>query len=198
MATQQSASSTHPTGSAGKLLAITGVGPDKPGLVAGLTQLVCEFNGNIDDSTMTRLAGQFAMILIVTLPANTDDEALLTACNALAQQLNIALNVSPLAEPAPKALAAQPPHAEFILTVAGHDRTGITYHVTQTLAKHGANITDLTARQMQGDNGLVYLMVVEFDLTNAAARQPLQAELDALATSLNLDMRCRLIDTVAL
>jgi glycine cleavage system transcriptional repressor len=198
MTTLQPAASPNPISVAGRLLAITGVGPDKPGLVAGLTQLVCEFNGNIDDSTMTRLAGQFAMILIVTLPADTDDEAFLTACNALAQQLNIALNVSPLAEPAPKALAAQAPHAEFILTVAGHDRTGITYHVTQTLAKHGANITDLTARQMQGDDGLVYLMVVEFDLTDAAARQALQAELDTLASTLNLDMRCRPIDTVAL
>jgi glycine cleavage system transcriptional repressor len=193
-----SVTSTAGSGVAGKLLAITGVGPDKPGLVAGLAHLVCQFNGNIDDSTMTRLAGQFAMILIITLPMDTNDDDFLAACNTLAQQLNIALNVSPLAEPAPNALSTPTAHADFILTVAGHDRTGITYHVTQALAKHGANITDLTARQMQGDEGLVYLMVVEFDLVNPATRQALQTELDSLATTLNLDMRCRPIDTVAL
>jgi glycine cleavage system transcriptional repressor len=183
------------------LLAITSVGPDRPGLVAGLTQLVCQYNGNIDDSTMTRLAGQFAMILIVTLPAPTDEAAFLQAAHQLATQLGIALNITTLApdtlvstaNPAPQTASA-----DFILTVAGHDRTGITYHITNALAHYGANITDLTARQMQGDNGLVYLMVIEFDLADQAAMAGLHTTLNDLAATMQLDLRCRRMDAVAL
>ena len=47
---------------------ITAVGKDRPGIVAGVTEVLFDLGGNIEDSSMTILAGEFAMILIVSLP----------------------------------------------------------------------------------------------------------------------------------
>ena len=41
-------------------------GKDRPGIVADVSQLIFETNCNLEDSTMTRLADQFAVILLWT------------------------------------------------------------------------------------------------------------------------------------
>ena len=40
-------------------LALTAVGRDRPGIVAGLTGVLVESGGNVDDSQMSILHGQF-------------------------------------------------------------------------------------------------------------------------------------------
>ena len=43
---------------------ITAVGPDRPGLVQTLTSALLEASGNVADSRMINLRGQFALILL--------------------------------------------------------------------------------------------------------------------------------------
>ncbi len=50
-------------------LVLTVIGPDQPGLVESLSATVAEQGGSWESSRMARLAGQFAGILEVVLPA---------------------------------------------------------------------------------------------------------------------------------
>ena len=55
---------------------ITAVGPDRPGMAHALARELFEAQCNLEDTTMTRLSGQFAMILAVAAPAELSIDAL--------------------------------------------------------------------------------------------------------------------------
>ena len=47
---------------------LTALGDDRPGLVAEVTRYVLERGGNLEDSRMVNLRGQFAMMMLVARP----------------------------------------------------------------------------------------------------------------------------------
>ena len=55
-------------------LVLTCIGPDRPGLVGSLSQVVADHDGNWVESHMARLAGKFAGLLRVEIPAERADE----------------------------------------------------------------------------------------------------------------------------
>jgi glycine cleavage system transcriptional repressor len=180
---------------------MTGIGPDRPGLVSGLATLICQHEGNIEDSTMTRLAGQFAIILIASLPTAIPMAIFETAMNAAAHDMDLKLNASLLAtadKVVPTAKGEVPGSHAYLVSVAGSDRTGITQKVSGILAAHQANITDLNAHRIEGETGPVYVMVVEFDLPLTQSAPNLEAELMQLGTEMSLDVRFRSIQAIQL
>src|SRR5690349_12921563 len=50
------------------LIAISAIGQDRPGIVAALSKVLFEKGCNLEDSSMTRLRGDFAVLLLVSLP----------------------------------------------------------------------------------------------------------------------------------
>lgn len=48
-----------------------------------------------------------------------------------------------------------------MITVHGADRVGIVYAVTSALADAGASIVDVSTEQREGEDGSVYMMVLE-------------------------------------
>ena len=47
---------------------ITAVGDDRPGIVAAFTGALLDLEANLEDTAMTLLEGQFAMVLVIALP----------------------------------------------------------------------------------------------------------------------------------
>ncbi len=45
-----------------RFFAITAIGKDRPGIVAGVSKALYDLGTNIEDSSMTILSGEFAMI----------------------------------------------------------------------------------------------------------------------------------------
>lgn len=133
--------------------AVTVIGRDRPGIVAGITRVLAGFGGNIEDSTMTRLRGTFAMTLVVDVEAEAAEveEALAEA----AHSLGVRVSVSPAVEE-----SAIPAGAHHVLTLHGADRVGIVAEVTALLAQVGGNISEMTTR-LTGD---LYVLVCEVDL----------------------------------
>ena len=50
-------------------LVMTFVGPDQIGIVDRVTRMILEYDGNVEESRMTRLGGEFAMLLLISVPA---------------------------------------------------------------------------------------------------------------------------------
>src|SRR5947207_15837753 len=101
-----------------KLLVMTIIGTDRPGLVESVAALVEEHGGNWLESSMSRLGGQFAGILRVEVPAD-HERVLVSALEALAAKgLRVVVHAD---QPSPVPEAAR----LSLLEVVGHDRPGI-------------------------------------------------------------------------
>jgi glycine cleavage system transcriptional repressor len=163
-------------------LAITVIGPDRPGIVADVAEVLAGLGANLTDSTMTRLRGTFAMTLVCTGPTAAQVEAALGALTDGGRLLATVRVVGP-------ETAATPPGDPYVLTVHGADRLGIVAAVTRVVADAGGNVTDLTTRL----TGPLYVVVAEVDLPPGAA-DALSDRLAGVAASLDVGVALRPAD----
>ena len=119
-----------------RLLVMTVIGPDRPGLVESVAALVAEHGGNWLESRMSRLGGQFAGILRVEVPAEKE-QALVAGLKRLdARGLTVVVHPD---QPKPSAA----PASESVLEIVGQDRPGIVREISRALASFGVNVEEL-------------------------------------------------------
>lgn len=169
------------------VLAVTAVGADRPGIIARVASVLTEHGGNLTDSTMTILGGQFAIMLLVATEAAP--LALEDALAAATRDLGLVVTVRPVGE---GTVGPPPTH---VLSVYGADRTGIVAAVTAGLAARSVNVTDLETRVLEGERP-VYAMLLELALPPGVDPDRLVDELRADAALDDLEATLRPLDTV--
>lgn len=118
-------------------LVLTLLGPDRPGLVEAIAEPIARHGGNWLESRMAHLAGKFAGILRIEVPAG-QEAALVAALRALeATGLKLTIDSGPSAA---RLSGARP----FVLELVGLDRPGIVREISHALAEDGVNIEELT------------------------------------------------------
>ena len=117
-------------------LVLTVIAPDKAGQVERIAECIAEHNGNWLESRMSRMAGQFAGILKVAVPAESYDE-LVEALKALIKHDIRVLIAESGIEPS---CTWKPIAMELV----GNDRPGIVRDITRLLADQGVNVERLT------------------------------------------------------
>ena len=160
---------------------ITAVGPDHPGMAHALAQQLFDAQCNLEDTTMTRLSGQFAMILVVAPPAGLSLETLATRLQPLRESHGLTIDIAP-ASATP--IAEGPRH---ILTAYGPETSGLLARVTQVLAERGVNVTDVQTRVASA--GMAYVMLLELELPMSLRADALEAELRHRAPDLQISLR---------
>jgi glycine cleavage system transcriptional repressor len=144
--------------------AVTAIGRDRPGIVAAISEALLELRCNLEDSHMSILRGHFSVMLIVSVPEETDEAALAERLGRTRDELELeALTVQAVDE-----LAADRPRATHVLSVYGADRPGIVAGVARALAGLGVNVTDLSTRLAGMQEAPIYAMLVEVDLREAS------------------------------
>lgn len=126
---------------------LTVIGPDRPGLVETLSETISDHGGNWVESRMAHLAGQFAGLLLLTVPTERT-QTLRDDLHALAKQgMHITVEVGESGEVA----SPQLHHLE----VMGHDRPGLIRDLTRALRERGINVEELesecTSAPMSGE-----------------------------------------------
>lgn len=176
---------------------MSSIGPDKPGIVAAITRILNQYGCNIEDSTMTRLRDEFATILLLEIPESVNLDTLRQEFSRLLEaEMGMIVTLKPVEE---RIHADTKANSEpYMISVAGEDRTGITYHVTQVLADSQVNITDLNAQVIEGENGPVYIMMLEVDIPSDAAATQVTKALKALESQLEVEIQVRPLEGVAL
>jgi len=164
-------------------IAVTAVGLDRPGIVAAITKTLYEHGANIEDSRSAILGGHFSMMLIVAMPDGSDAASLEGDLVGAAGALDLIVAVRPVAE-APHGHTTGIPH---VISVYGADRPGIVARVSDTLASHNVNITDLATHVVEGDTP-VYVMLLEATIPVGADPEP---DLKALGAELGVDVSIR-------
>lgn len=165
-------------------LVITAVGPDKPGIVGQISSRIHSAGGNILDSRMVNLRGQFSlMVLIEVNEAFVDD--LKKDLPQIGQQLGLILNVIPQVNPSPPAEGLR-----YRLKTYSVDQPGIVAGLTGLLRSFGINIEELSARQESAPfaGHPIFLCEIEMTVPSKVSLSTLRSELNRLCEELNCDL----------
>jgi glycine cleavage system transcriptional repressor len=156
------------------------IGRDRPGIVAAITGPLAALGANLEDSRMTILQGQFAVMLVVEADS-PDGGVLERALEDAAQELNLAVTVRPLPDLEPV------PPAALAVTVGlhGSDRAGMVAYMATVCAAQDANIVELIGRVRGEDDSA---LEIHLELSDAAQLAPLTMALEEAAA--HLEVRC--------
>jgi glycine cleavage system transcriptional repressor len=166
--------------------ALTAVGEDRPGIVAAVTGVLLHLGVNLEDTSMTILRGQFAMVLVVEAPPLLTAEELQRALEPVGAELDLVIAVRTLADQgAPEVTGSGA--ARYSASVYGADHPGIVHGVAQLLASEGVNIVDLSTRVIGEPDRPVYAMFLELSVPPAVDSDELSRRLQAVAAELGVD-----------
>lgn len=116
-------------------LVITVFAPDQPGQVERIAECIAAQGGNWLESRMSRLAGQFAGVVKVELPAESRGK-MLDALHALSAH---GIRVLVAESEVEQSVSWRPIAMELV----GNDRPGIVRDITRVLAEQGVNLERL-------------------------------------------------------
>ena len=165
---------------------LTAIGADRPGLVDEVSRFIVERGGNLEDSRMVNLHGQFAMMILVagseeTVARMREDLGDLERLSAVHAQVVAA------DEERGGVAAALP----FRLQTWAMDHPGLLRAVSHLLSSMGANIesvqTSLQGAPMTGTP--VFSMELLISVPATAAIAELRASLGRLCDDQNMDWR---------
>lgn len=164
-------------------LVVTVIGKDRPGLVESVSAVVEDHGGSWVESRMSRLAGEFAGILRVSVPAAKADGLTrgLEALEAKGLRVVVERGVEDDAEEG---------HA-VVLELIGSDRPGIVHTISEALAARGVNVDELNT-ECDGapwSGGTLFKAVAKLRAPKGLDLDVLRQSLEEIATDLMVDIR---------
>lgn len=171
---------------------LTAIGADRSGLVDEVSRFIFDRGGNIEDSRMVNLRGQFAVMLLVG-----GDDATIARLRAerdrLAESSKLQVDIRPAAEPRPApgsaAGGASSEARPFRFVATAVDRPGIVHRISNLLRELGVNIesleTRLTAAPYTG--APVFEMESVVSVPKGTPVNQLRQRLGALCDEMNMD-----------
>ena len=163
---------------------LTAIGPDHPGLVDEVTRFVAECGGNLEDSRMVNLRGQFAMMMLVAGPAEVvqrlrDGLGELQAATVVHAEVQIA------AAGRPSSVAALP----YKLSTWAMDHPGLMQSVAHLLGELGVNIesAESSLRPAPYTSAPLFQMELVLAVPQSTHVAELREALGRLCDELNID-----------
>ncbi|MDD5284724.1 MAG: amino acid-binding protein [Desulfuromonadaceae bacterium] len=175
--------------------AVSVVGKDRPGIVAGIAEVLFRLGCNLADTSCTMLAGEFAMILIVSHPRPFSKSRLLDELKPVCDGMGMSLAMRTLH--ADEITRQETDDEICIISVYGADQPGIVYRVTRELAGRGVNIMDLNTKLIGSDEEPVYVMMLEAALPDGETPEGLEKLLENLKKELNVEIGVRVVTPVS-
>ena len=163
---------------------LTAIGADRPGLVDEVSQFIFELGGNIADSRMVNLRGQFAMMVLIG-----GDDATVAKVRSelprLGKQTGLQADLRPAAATSATAASALP----YRLTATAMDQPGLVHRISHVLRTNNVNIesleTTLAAAPVTGAPLFEMELVVSVPKTTPIGK--LREQLASLCDELNVD-----------
>jgi len=164
---------------------------DRPGAVADISQLIYENGCNLEDSAMTSLADEFAMIMLVAPLSRNNlqvlEVRLAQECRRLEREKGITAFVRPV-ESGSELPAGAP--ALRKITVEGQDQAGIVYKVSRFLAEQKINIATLNTKMVPSpeSGAAIYHMELNVQVPDGLDVGGVAEGLLAIGDELNVDI----------
>lgn len=173
---------------------VTALGQDRPGIVAGVTKVLYDLGCNLEDSAMTRLEGEFAIMLIFSTVKRRSPETLRRAFRAL-ERGKLAVHLRRLTRSETRRPRAR--GVPYLISVYGADRPGIVYRVSSQLARAGVNITDVQTHRSPASGARkrsLYVMLLEVEWPAKRSVSALSRQLKAVAKRLKVQVTLRPVE----
>ncbi len=132
-------------------LILSAIGSDRPGLVAELSQLIYDCGANLEDSRMTILGSDFAVILLCSASESNVAERIGVGVKRLERDHGLTILVRTLEGERPPVPA--PGTALYRVEAVGEDRAGVVAGLCRVLADRRVNIAELSTRSRPGPGG---------------------------------------------
>jgi glycine cleavage system transcriptional repressor len=167
---------------------ISAIGQDRPGLVAELAQLIYDCDANLEDSRMTILGRDFAVILLASSSAPGCGDRIAQGTKHLERDHGLTILLRAL-EGQPRSPVPAPGHVAMRVNASGQDRAGIVAGIGRVLASHQVNIADLVTRSRPGWAGQPhYEMTMTVEVPERLDLELLRAALESEADRLILEV----------
>ncbi len=164
-------------------MVMTVIGKDRPGLVESLSAIIEEHDGNWEESRMVQLAGEFAGLLHVHVPAPraADLEAALGGLD----------RISVVVQRVPAEPSADDTTHFLQLEVVGQDHPGIVRRLAAAIAAREVNVeeleTELESAPMSGEQ--LFRARARLRAPRSVGLDELAQDLEQLAADLMVELR---------
>jgi glycine cleavage system regulatory protein len=167
-----------------RILVLTVIGRDRPGLVEELARMIAAHGGSWDESRMARLAGHFAGVVQIQVPEEGAAGLLADLPGLAARGLSASVVDSEASDRAPGA-------GEVVwLELVGQDRPGIVRDVSRALAALSVNVQDLwtsvESAPMSGER--LFRARAELAPPPGLSRKSIRQTLERLAADMMVDL----------
>ncbi len=142
--------------------ALAAIGKDRPGIVAAVSSVLFKQGCNVEDSSMSLLRGNFAVMLVFSAPDDASVDTLTSALKPACDPLGVTFSVLEVDD------SARTPNPTHVITVYGSDKPGILDGVARVVSQAGGNITNLDSR-LVGSAQPIYVLTIEAELTGGAS-----------------------------
>lgn len=162
------------------------LGHDKPGIVAAVTGILHKLDCNIENVSQTILQTEFSGSFIVTLPQNLSMDTLQDSLMDKLTPMDLHVHIRSFSQK--KTEFASRGSEPFVITTKGPDRKGLVAGISEIIAGHGVNITNLQAVFKGGDEPGDNIMIYEVDIPTDIEQSALYRDLRERAKSLELEI----------
>ena len=170
-----------------KKFILTAFSKDRPGIVADISEVIYENGCNLEDSTMTSMLDEFAIILLFAGKGEDLEDQLIKDCRRLEREKGITAFIRSVEDKEKQELPAA---LTKTINVEGIDQTGIVFKVSRFLADNQINIERLTSKKVAspGAGTIHYFMDIRVQLPESIAVEDLEKGLSRVGEKLNLDI----------
>jgi len=169
--------------------ALSAIGRDRPGIVADLAELIYECDCNLEDSSMTLLGSEFAVLLLLSAASDDAERRLASGCKRLEWEKRLTVFFRPLdGEPLPYAARARA--RRYGLQAVGVDRAGIVAKLARCLADHRVNIAEMsTQSRPEPESGTpIYTVRMQLDVPSEVDATTLARRLQVIGDELQIEV----------
>lgn len=165
-------------------LVITAIGEDRPGIVNELTEVLHNASLNIEDSRMSILGGEFAIILLVS-----GNKASLDAIAQQKDDLQNKLSLNLLIKPT----TSKPPQSDtnsYEINVEGMDNPGIVHKLARYLSQQRINIVNMQTSSSHAPHtgSPVFTVNMLVDIPSSKDMTQVESEFAKLCDELSMDV----------
>lgn len=170
-------------------LALSALGPDRPGLVAEVTHYLTDRGGNVEDSRMAVLGAEFGILMLIS---GTPEEiaAIQRDTAELMKTTGLDIHVRSTSAPEDHRRAAAIP---CVVTADALDHEGIVRAVSRALHAVGVNIVSLETHAYEAPvtGSPLFRMEARVDVPPSSSIGKVRKAMDVVAEAENLDIEVR-------
>ena len=160
---------------------ISAIGTDRPGIVSELSGIITSNGGNVEESRMSRLGSDFAIIMLITVAPDWV-ESLEVALKSITE-LNITTK--------PTKLLQVSDGRQFSINLNGADNEGIINVLSKYLAKKTINILEIETHISQApvSGTPLFNLNASVSIPNDVEEEVIQADLSQIARDLGVEIQ---------